>query len=213
VKSCNTRRAAAAAVAICAIAAASAQAYSPPKGTPDLAKMTVQPSDLAPGATLLVNGYFDPGSGFHERAEYDRDWGAASTTGGVKLQQLQTEVTLATSTSWAHTIFGQIPGIYGSSGGRSSLIDNIDAGNGSSATLGDARFAKLRSIGVGQQALYGSATITTKGSTLAVGFAWVRVDAAIALLVVVVPKAPLADSVTITIAKRVAAHMTSVLGG
>jgi hypothetical protein len=128
----TTRRAAAAAAAICALAAASAQAYSPPKGTPNLAKMTLQPSDLAPGATLLVNSYFDPGGGVHLRAEYDRDWGAASTAGGVKLQQLQTQITLATSTAWAHTIFTQVPSIYGSSGGRGSLIDNIDAGNGSS---------------------------------------------------------------------------------
>lgn len=208
----TTRRAAAAAVAICALAATGAQAYSPPKGTPDLAKMTLQPSDLAPGATLLVNTYSDPGGGVHLRAEYDRDWGAASTTGGVKLQQLQTQITLATSTAWAHTVFGQIPSIYGSSGGRGSLIDNIDAGNGSSATLKDARFSKLRSIGVGQQSMYGSATIATKGSTLAAGFAWVRVDGAIAFLVVVAPKAQLADSVTIAIAKKVAAHMASVLG-
>jgi hypothetical protein len=209
---CTLRRVAAAALAICALAAASAQAYSPPKGTPDLAKMTLQPSDLAPGATLLVNTYFDPGGGLHLRAEYYRDWGAASTTGGVKLQQIQTQVTLATSTTWARTIFGQIPSIYGSSGGRGSLIDNIDAGNGSSATLKNAHFAKLRSIGVGQQSMYGSATITDNGSTIAAGFAWVRVDAAIAFLVVVSPKAPLADSVTIAIAKTLAAHMTSVLG-
>lgn len=207
-----TRSVVAAALSICALAAASAQAYSPPKGTPDLAKMTLQPADLARGATLLVNSYSDPGGGVHLRAEYYRDWGAASTTGGVKLQQLQTQITLSTSTAWAHTIFAQIPSIYGSSGGRGSLIDNIDAGNGSSATLKDARFGKLRSIGVGQQSMFGSATIATKGSTLAAGFAWVRVDAAIAFLVVVAPKAPLADSVTIAIAKRVASHMMSVLG-
>jgi hypothetical protein len=211
----TTRRVVAAALATSALAtsalgAASAQAYTPPKGTPDLAKMTLQPSDLAPGATLLVNSYF-PG-GLHERDEYDRDWGVVSTTGGVKLQQLQTEITLATSTTWAHAVFGQVPSIYDSSAGRRSLIDNIDAGNGSSATLKDARFGTLRGIGVGQQSMYGSATIATKGSTIAAGFAWVRVDAAIATLVVVAPKAPLADSVTIAIAKTVAAHMKSVLG-
>ena len=208
----TTRRAAVAAIAISALAAASAEAYSPPKGTPNLAKMTLQPSDLAPGATLLVNSYTDPGGpGLHVCAEYDRDWGAASTTGGVKLQQLQTSITLTTSTTWAHIVFGQIPGIYGASGGRGSLIDNVDAGNGSSATLRDARFSKMRSIGVGQQSIYGSATIATKGSTLAIGFAWVRVDAAIALVLAVAPRPPLADSVTIALAKTMAAHMTSVL--
>jgi hypothetical protein len=206
------RRAAAATIAIAALAAASAQAYSPPRGTPDLAQMMLQSSDLAPGAAPVVNGYSDPGgAGLHERAEYDRDWLAVSTTRGVKLQQLQTDITLSTSTAFAQTVFGQIAGLYGASAGRGSLIANVDAGNGSSATSKDARFSKMRSIGVGQQSIYGSATIATKGSTLAIGFAWVRVDAAIAFVLAVAPRPPLADSVTIALAKTMAAHMTSVL--
>lgn len=206
------RRAAAAAMATAALAATTAQAYTPPKGIPDLAKMTLQPSDLAPHATLLVSNYFDPGSGLHLRAEYNRDWGAASTTGGVKLQQLQTQITLASSATWAQTVLGQLPGIYGASGGRADLVANVDAGNESSATLKDARFSKLQRIGVGQESFYESATIATKGSTLVAGFAWIRVGAGMAFLVVVAPKPPLADSVTITLAKTLAAHMTSVLG-
>lgn len=206
------RRAAAATVAIAALVAASAQAYTPPKGTPDLEKMTLQNSDLAPGATLLVNSYSDPGSGLHLRGEYDRDWAPASTAGGVRLQQVQTTITLATSTKWAQTLLAQIPGIYGASPGQGDLLVNIDAGNGSSATLKDARFSKLRSIGVGQQSVYGSATITTKGSTLVAGFAWIRVDAAIGFLLVVAPRPPLADPVTIALAKTMAAHMISVVG-
>lgn len=206
------RRAAAAAMTIAALGATTAQAYTPPKGIPDLAKMTLQPSDLAPGATLLVSSYFDAGTGLHLRAEYNRDWGAASTAGGVKLQQLQTQITLATSTTWAQTVFDQVASIYGSSGGREDLIANVDAGNGSSATLKDARFSKLGSIGVGQQSFYESATIATKGSTLIAGFAWIRVGGGMAVLMVVAPRPPLADSVTIALAKTLAAHMTSVLG-
>ncbi len=207
-----SHRAATAAIAMAALVAATAQAYAPPRGTPNLAEMTLQPSDLAPGATLLVNGYSDPGgSGLHVRAEFDRDWGAASTTAGVKLQQVQTTITLAASTKWAQAVLGQVPGIYGASAGHEDLMANIDAGNGSSATIKDARFSKLRSIGVGQQSVYGSATIATKGSTLIADFAWVRVDAGIAFVLVVAPK-PLADSVTIALARTLAAHMTSVLG-
>jgi hypothetical protein len=206
------RRAAVAAIAIAALAAASAQAYAAPKGIPNLAKMTLQASDLAPGATLLLSSYFDPGSGLHLLAEYNRDWGAASTTGGVKLQQLQTQLTLAASTTWAQTVFTQIPSIYAGNAGRADLIAEVDDGNGSSAALKDARFSKLRGIGVGQQSFYESATITTKGSTLAAGFAWVHLDAAIAFILVVAPRPPLADSVTIALAKTLAAHMTSILG-
>jgi hypothetical protein len=40
----------------------------------------------------------------------------------------------------------------------------------------------------------------------------VRVDASLAFVVVVAPKPRLSDSVTIAIAKTVAAHMASVLG-
>jgi hypothetical protein len=205
------RRAAAAAVAVAALAATNAPAYTPPKGIPDLSKMTLQASDLAPGATPLISSYFDPGSGLQLRAEYDRDWGAVSTAGHVKLQQLQTVMTLATSTKWIQAIFGQIPSIYGTSVGRADLIADVDSVNGSSATSKDARFSKLRSIGLGQQSLYESATIAVKGSTLVAGFAWIRVDTAMAFITVVAPK-PLADSVTIALAKTVAAHMTSVLG-
>jgi hypothetical protein len=207
------RRAAAAAVAvsIAALAAASAQAFSPPKGTPDLSKMTLQTSDLGPGAKPIVSQYFDPGSGLQLRAEYNRDWSAVSTTGGVKLQQVQTQITLATSPMWAQTVFGQLASIYGASSGHVDLIGNVDTGNGSTATVKDAHFSKLRSIGVGQQSFYESATIATKGSTIVAGFAWVRVGAGMAFIVVAAPKS-LADSVPIALAKAVAAHMTTVLG-
>jgi hypothetical protein len=203
--------AAATAVTIAALAATTAEGYSPPKGLPDLAKMTLQSSDLASGATLLLSSYFDPGTGLHLRAEYNRDWGAAKTTGGVKLEQLQTQITLAASTTWAQTVFGELPGIYGASVGHQDLVAGLDSTDGSSATLKDARFSKLRSIGVGQQSLYESATVATKGSTLAVGFAWVRVGAGMAFLVVLAPRPPLADSVTIGLARTLAAHMASVL--
>ncbi len=204
------RRAAAAAMAFASIAAANGLADTPPKGTPDLSKMTLQASDLGPGATPLVSNYFDPGPGSHVRAEYDRDWGAVSTTGHVKLQQLQTVITLLTSTMWTQAVFGQVASIYGASAGRADLIADVDSGNGSSATIKDSSFSKLRSIGIGQQSLYESATIAAKGSTLVAGFAWIRVNTAMAFILVVAPKPPLADSVTIALAKAVAAHMASV---
>jgi hypothetical protein len=206
------RRAAAVATVFAALAAANAMAYAPPKGIPDLSKMTLQASDLAPGATPLVSEYFDPAGSQQVRAEYDRDWGAVSTTGHVQLQQLQTVITLLASTMWSQTVFGQLSGIYGTSVGHADLIADVDSGNGSSATVKDSRFSKLRSIGIGQQSLYESATISVKGSTLVAGFAWIRVNTAMAFILVVAPKPPLADAVTIALAKAVAAHMTSVLG-
>lgn len=195
-----------------ALAAADAMAYTPPKGIPDLSKMTLQPADLAAGATPLVSEYFDPGGIQGVRAEYDRDWGAVNTTGHVALGELQTVITLLTSTKSAQSVFGQLPSIYGTTAGRADLIADVDSGNGSSATAKDSRFSKLRPFAVGQQSLFESATITVKGSTLIAGFAWVRVNTAMAFILAVAPKPPLADSVTIALAKTVAAHMSAVLG-
>jgi len=195
-----------------ALAVSNAIASTPPKGIPDLSKMTLQASDLAPGSTPLVSDYFNPEGSVQVRAEYDRDWGPVSTTGHVKLQQLQTVITLLASTMWAQSVFGQVPSIYGASAGRADLIADIDSDNGSTDTIKDSRFGNLRSIGIGQQSFYESATIAVKGSTLVAGFAWIRVNTAMAFIVVVAPKPPLADSVTIALAKTVAAHMTSVFG-
>jgi hypothetical protein len=211
--SLSPRRTAAVAMAfavIAAAAAANAVAYTPPKGIPDLSRMTLQASDLGRGATPLVSEYFDPAGNQQVLAEYDRDWGAVSTTGNVKLQQLQTVITLLASTKWSQTVFGQLSSVYGGSAGRTTLIADVDSANGSSASIKDSRFSNLRSIGIGQESLYESATIAFKGSTLVAGFAWVRVNTAMAFLVVVAPKPPLADAVTIALAKAVAAHMTSV---
>ena len=207
--------AAAAALLALAVAVASAQAFSPPSGTPDLAKMTLQPSDLARGAQVLVSEYFPPGAGLRERAQYDRDFGAASTTSGVKLAQIQTEITLANSTSFAKVVFSQVQGIYGANDGRATLVTSVvpPAGPLSSATLKDAKFSKLAGIGVGQQSLFESATIRSKGATLVAGFVWIRVDAAFAFLTIVAAKPSLANSVPIAIAATVAAHMKSVLAG
>jgi hypothetical protein len=203
--------AAALALAVCTPAAA--QAYSPPRGTPDLAKMTLQPSDLARGAMVLVSGYFDPGSGLNLRAQYNRDFGAAATTAGVKFAQVQTSITLADSTAYAKTVFAQLPSIYGAQAGRATLAQEVipALGKGSDATPNDARFGKLRSAGLGQQSLLESATITAKDATIAADFVWLRVDGVLASLAIVAAQPPLTDLVAIGLARTVAAHITSVL--
>jgi hypothetical protein len=190
-----------------------ADAYSPPRGTPDLAKMTLQPSDLAPGAVVLVSSYFDPGSGLNLRAQYDRDFGAAATTAGVKLGQIQVSITLADSTAYAKTLFAQIPSTYGTQAGHAILALEVVpvSVNGFHPTPNNARFGKLRSAGIGQQSLLESGTITTKDATIAADFVWLRVDGVLASLAVVAAQPPLADSVAIRLARTIAAHITSVL--
>ena len=55
-------------------------AVKPPAGTPDLGAMTVQPSDLAPGAHATVNRYTKPPGGF--TAAYDRNFSLVRSAGG-----------------------------------------------------------------------------------------------------------------------------------
>lgn len=208
------RLAAAAALALAlAGAATTAQASTPPPGTPNLAKMTLQPTDLAPGAQVLLSAYFPPGSGLNLRAEYNRDFGAATTTGGVKLAQIQAQVTLADTPAFAKTVFAQLPGIYGGAAGRATLAQEVIpvTGAGSDATPKDAGFGKLRSVGVGQQSLFESMTLKSKGTTLAAGFVWLRVDGVLASLAVVATRPPVADSVSIALARTVAAHISAQL--
>jgi hypothetical protein len=198
------------ALAACAVAA---EAYSPPRGTPDLAKMALQPSDLARGAVVLVSSYFDPGSGLNLRAQYDRDFGAAATTAGVKLGQIQVSITLADSTAYAKALFGQIPSTYGTQAGHAILALEVvpPSVNGFHPTPNNARFGKLSSAGVGQQSLLESGTINMEHATVAADFVWLRVDGVIASLAVVAAQPPLTDSVAIGLAHTVAAHITSVL--
>jgi hypothetical protein len=209
---CRIAAPAAAALALAACAAA-AEAQSPPRGTPDLAKMTLQPSDLARGATVLDSGYLEPASGLKLRAQYDRNFGAASTTAGVKLAQVQTSITLADSTAYAKMVFAQVASGYGTQSGHAVLALEVVApsAKGFQPTPKDARFGKLRSAGVGQQSVLVSATITANDATISADFVWLRVDGVTASLAVVAAQPPLADSVAIGLARAVAAHITSVL--
>jgi hypothetical protein len=210
-----SRAIAAPAIAALALAActAAAEAYRPPSGTPDLAKMTLQSSDLARGATVLFTGYLDPGSGLNLRAEYDRDFGSAATTAGVRLAQIQVYLTLADSTAYAKTLFAQLSPLYSSESGRATLALEVVpvSVEGFHPTPNNARFGRLRSAGVGQQSLLESGTITTKHATIVADFVSLRVDGVIASLAVVAAQPPLADSVAIGLARAVAAHITSVL--
>jgi len=207
------RTVAAAALALAVWAAAAAQAYSPPRGTPDLARMTLQPSDLARGATVLFSGYLDPGTGLNLRTQYDRDFGAAATTAGVKLAQIQIYLTLADSTAYAKTLFAQLTSLYSSESGHAILALEVVpvSVNGFHPTPNNARFGKLRSAGIGQQSLLESGTITTKSATIVADFVSLRVDGVLASLAIVAAQPPLADAVAIGLARTVAAHITSVL--
>lgn len=209
------RAAAGATLRLAALAVGTAYANTPPAGSIDLSKMTLAPTDLAPGAVVLGSTYDSPGSGLHLRSQYDRYFGACSTTGHVQLAQVQTSITLADSTAYAKALFAQVPSLYGGQAGRAILAQEIipSTGKGSDATPKDAHFDKPRSIGVGQQSWFDSATIVTKDAKLAADFVFLQVDDVTASLAILAVKPSLADSVAVGLARTVAAHITSVLAG
>jgi hypothetical protein len=210
------RRAAAAGLAALTLvlAVATAQAYAPPHGTPDLSKMTLQPGDLARGAQVLVSEYFAPVSGLNLAAQYNRDFGSCATSAGVRFTQIQTSISLAKTPASAKLIFAQLPSVYGTQSGRAILVQEVVpiVGKGAGATPKNITYGKPRSIGVGQQSVFEPTTFVVAGTTVAADFVWVRVDGVFATLAFAAAGPKLADAVAIGLTRTIAAHISAVLG-
>lgn len=211
---------AAAALALAAVAAgASAKPYIPPPGAPDLAKMALRASDFAPatkGRQSYVGFafYYPPSeapdiestlTGAGERLAYQSNIDRLTTTGGVKLLGVVTDVALFGTPASAHARFTAILGRYGSESGRRSLVQLAGAGD----KLKHA--GPLRSIEAGQEAALESLTVNTGSSTIVDDWVWLRVGAVDACVETGTAGPSSADSVAIGLARTVAAHITSVL--
>ena len=116
----HARRALAAAAAAsalaCAVGVAVAQAVAPPAGTPDLASMTVQSSDLAPGAELGTDAYARPHGKF--TAEYDRNYSLAQAAAGGPPFILSTSLMFAPKASVAGAYLTEARALFASKLGR-----------------------------------------------------------------------------------------------
>ena len=207
---CRSAAAAVAAIAACGLAAAVAQALVPPPGTPDLAKMTLQASDLAPGAVVL-DGYVKPGA--REVAQYDRTFTSVATTGGVKLELIQTQLALAASTPDATSLFKGARSLFASKQGRSELVAEVVAGAGTSVPRADitVHFGKLRELGIGDQSSLASVRLRVKQRVSTLYSALLRIGNVVATVTVIALRAHLAASVPTGLAQSVAAHITAVL--
>jgi hypothetical protein len=211
----NSRRRCLAAVAVATIAAtglviAVAQAVVPPAGTPNLALMTLQPSDLAPGATI-VSAYVPPGK--KVRAQYDRNFTDARTTGGVALDGIYSELALSDSSTDAKEFFLGLALVYGSKDGRRIVAEDIikGAGKGSKLTLENVHFGKLHGIGVGAESLLESITVHAHSKALVADVVALRVQDVVVNLTVVGSGGKLAESVSTALASAIAGHITTVL--
>ena len=212
----NRRQRCLAGAAVAAIAAgglsiAVAQAVTPPAGTPDLSLMTLQPADLAPGATVTRSRYVKPSN--HVIAEYDRAFGPAATTDGGKLAGVVPGVLLVDSTAEAKRLYKELRLVYTSKLGHAILAAGIvkSAGKLAGVKLKNVHFAKPTSAGVGGQSLLQPISIHVKRRTVAADFVILRSDAVLAIVTVIVLRPHLDPSVVDGLAGTVAAHITTVL--
>jgi hypothetical protein len=193
------------------LAAGIAQAVTPPAGTPDLAQMALQPSDLGAGATPSRSGYVAP-SGYIV-ADYQNNYNAVSTTAGTKLTGISTEVDLVNSTAHAQALYKEVRLIFASKLGRRLLADRLvkETGTGSGVTAKDVRFAKQKVLGLGDASALQPFSVRVKRGTVAADIVIVRVGDVLADLTAVVVKAHLDPAIATGLAGDVASHITAVL--
>ena len=194
-------------IALGASAGAVAWAVQPPAGTPDLSKMTLQRADLGPAGTV-ADGYVKPTT--DERAQYDRNFAGPSTTAGLKLAAIETDIILADSKTDARGLFHDLQVIYGSKLGHDLLAADIEKGN-VGVTRRQIVFGKLRSIGVGAQSLLESITVHGAKRTGTEDVFTLRIAGVVANVLVVAGAPKLSASVPTALARTIALHITTVL--
>jgi hypothetical protein len=166
----------AAVAAVCAATAALAQAVTPPAGTPNMAAMVVQRSDLGPGTGASIGGYEKPQVGFV--AAYTRTFGVAEARAGGSPFALETELELAAKASTALELVREQKVLYSSKAGRALLGSLIvsRAPKKDHVTLKSLVFSAPTTLHVGTDSFIESLSIKVKGFTEILRFATLNVS-------------------------------------
>ena len=201
----------AAACVTVALAAGVAQAVTPPAGTPNMAAMGVQRTDLGAGTGTGEGGYAKPQTGFE--AAYTRTFGVAQSRSGGSPFALESELELAASASTVLSVVREQKILYSTKAGRALLGSVIlsSAPKKDKITLKSLLFSKPTALHVGSDSFIESLSVKVKGFTEIVRFATFgeeRVEAALifAGIGTIVP-----DSTVTALAADVAAHIRRVL--
>lgn len=206
-------RSAAAAGAVLAFAslAGAAAAATPSTSQAALSRMTLQRSDLAPGAAV-TSSYGVGGNGFPP--SLDRAFGVATTKAGFKLEGIVTEIDAPPTARGALGYLNTRREIYGGTLGPTYLGSDLAAGVGRMEALIPTRihFGKLHAIAAGRQGWLVGATFSAAGATFAVDELDLVVANVNASLTVVAAGPSLPESVSLALARTVAAHTASVVG-
>ncbi|MGD0197544.1 MAG: hypothetical protein ABSC56_06530 [Solirubrobacteraceae bacterium] len=198
-------------LALAAVPGAFAAApVNPPVGTPNMALMVLQPSDLAPGADITAQRYVSPAHGFS--AEYASVLSGATTTDGTKFDSIEDDVALASSTITASNRVALSQTVFSTAPGRRGFIKVFIKAAGKKADL-KARnftFAPMVSAGTGANSYVEIVTIAKEGQSIQEGFVGFADGDTYAALVLIAKTVPQPDA--LSLAQTVDAHIHAVLG-
>ena len=138
-------------IAAVAVPTALAGTVTPPAGTPSLAAMVLQPTDLTAGVNVAEQTYGTPPKGF--TADYASVLTGATTTSGVKFNSLQDEVALAPTATAASDLYVREQSFFTTRKGRHLIAKSVVKAFGKKAHLKtkDVKFGNAQSAGIGTQ--------------------------------------------------------------
>jgi opacity protein-like surface antigen len=197
--------------ALAALAAAVAQAVTPPAGTPNMAAMAVQRGDLGGATGAFVGGYAKPQTGFV--AAYTRTFGVAEARSGGSPFEVETELELAAKASTALRVVREEKVLYSSKEGR-ALLGAVIVGRAPKkdhVTLKSLVFSAPTTLHVGSDSFIESLSLQVKGFKEILRFATLDVSRVAVSLIFVGVGTLVPESTVTELSGAVAAHIRRVL--
>jgi hypothetical protein len=202
-----------AAAALAAASGADASGVvTPPAGTPNLAQMAIQPTDLVPGAVPGSQAYVRPPTGF--TAQYGSDFTTASTPDGVSYSLVLDFVALAPDASTASNLFTEQQAFDESRKGHKLITKQIIKAAGKKGHLEakNVKFTAAQTAGVGTGSFEETITVSHKHASfqeVVLFFEEGDIVASLELVGDINSAVPEADATTL--ANAMNTHITTVL--
>jgi hypothetical protein len=173
--------------------------------------MTVQPSDLQPGATVATDRYVKTSAPF--TAAYERDFnGVQLTASGVPFT-LETALMLARTSAAAQQAITLERRLFGSPLGRSLIAASVHSNLPKRIPPKDVHVGKITSLGVGSGSFEMPVTIRVPPIAINSEWAVVHTGPVAANIVVVAVDSKLPGSIVTTLGGDIVSHVASVLAG
>ncbi len=187
---------------------------TPPAGTPNLALVVIQPTDLVAGATLASQEYIVPPTGFS--AQYGSEYTSASTSDGVNYSLVLDYAAIAPTVATATSFMTTQVAYEQSAKGRRNVIRAIIKGGGKRGHLKpkNIKFTLAQSAGVGDSSFEETITVTRGRRSVQevdVIFQDGAVCASIELVGQINGQVPETDATTL--AAAMVSHINTVIGG